>query len=466
MFSPNTYYERRKDLADFVSKGLIVLLGNDYSSMNYKDNYYPVFRQDSSFLYYIGLDKPGLVAVLDAESGECFLFGNEPTLDSMVWTGPEEGLIELGQKTAISQVLPIDLLGEFIKMTKSADREVHYLPPYRPEHVIKLSSLLKKGQREINAGVSLTLIQAIIHQRSIKSKEEIQELDKAADLSAQMHLHAMRTARPGMLESELMAQVQAIPVAVDSHPSFPIILTVHGEILHNHHYHNRLDEGKLLLLDCGAEASSHYAGDMTRTFPVSGFFTQQQKEIYQIVVDASDQVVFNMGPGVSYMDMHKLASRTIVEGLKAVGIMKGDAEEAVEAGAHALFFPHGLGHMLGLDVHDMENLGEDFVGYNDEIKRSSQFGLKSLRLGKDLQAGNAITVEPGIYFIPGLIDKWSSEGKLQEFINYPALHAYRSFGGIRLEDDYVITDSGSRLLGTPVARTIEEVEEIRAQAIS
>lgn len=465
MFSPDIYYERRKDLADFVSKGMILLLGNDFSSMNYKDNVYPYFRQDSSFLYYIGLDKPGLAAVIDAESGECFLFGSDPTLDSMVWTGPEPGLSELGKQAAISRVLPIGMLEEFLSITRSKERELHYLPPYRPEHIVKLSSLLDRGQKAIEKGISLTLIQAIVHQRSIKTEEEIAELNKAVTLTAQMHLHAMKTARPGMMEAELMAQVQAIPVALESHPSFPIILSVHGEILHNHHHHNRLGEGRLLLVDCGAEAASHYSGDMTRTYPVSGFFTKKQREVYQIVVDASDQVVINLGPGVPYIDMHKLASRTIVNGLKDLGIMRGDTEEAVEMGAHALFFPHGLGHMLGLDVHDMENLGEDFVGYNDDIKRSSQFGLKSLRLAKELQEGNAITVEPGIYFIPGLIDKWAAEKKFEEFINYEALDSYKDFGGIRLEDDYVITDNGSRLLGVPVPRTVEEVQEARREAL-
>lgn len=466
MFSPDTYYARRKDLADFVSKGMILLLGNDYSSMNYKDNVYPFFRQDSSFLYYIGLDKPGLAAIIDAESGATFLFGEEPTLDSMVWTGPAPTLVELGMKTAISHVLPIETLAEFIKITRSQDRELHYLPPYRPEHIIKLSSFLNKGQKAIERGVSLTLIQAIVHQRSIKTEEEIVELDKAVSLTARMHLHAMENARPGMLEAELMAQVQAIPIAMESHPSFPIIMSVHGEILHNHHHHNRLDEGKLLLVDCGAEANSHYCGDMTRTYPVSGSFTQKQKEVYQIVVDASDQVVIHMRPGTSYLDMHKLASKTIVEGLKSLGIMKGDSTEAVESGAHALFFPHGLGHMMGLDVHDMENLGEDLVGYNDEVQRSPQFGLKSLRLAKELQEGNVLTVEPGIYFIPGLIDKWRAESKCEAFINYDKLESYKDFGGIRLEDDYLITSSGSRLLGTPVPRTVEEVEETRRAALS
>ncbi len=464
MFSQTTYYDRRKELATLISDGLILLLGNEETSMNYKDNLFPYFRQDSSFLYYIGLDKAGLAAVIDTESGETYLFGPEPSLDSMVWTGPAPSLAELGHKVAISQVLPIEALGEFLEMTVGKDRQVHYLPPYRPEHLVKLSTLLKTSK--VNKEGSLPLIKAVVHQRSTKTQEEVEELDRAVTLSGEMHKLAMGLAKPGMTEAEVMARVQALPVMSGTFPSFPIIMTVHGEILHNHHYHNRLDEGKLLLVDCGAEAPSHYSGDMTRTFPVSGFFTRQQKEIYQIVLEASDQVVFQLKPGVKYMDMHKLAARVIVNGLKLLGIMKGDTDEAVEAGAHALFFPHGLGHLMGLDVHDMENLGEDHVGYNSDISRSTQFGLKSLRLALPLQSGFALTVEPGIYFIPGLIDRWRAEGKFTEYINYHMLGAYRNFGGIRVEDDYLITDSGSRLLGVPVPRTVAEVEEARKEALS
>ncbi|MEO0900071.1 MAG: aminopeptidase P family protein [Bacteroidota bacterium] len=463
MFSPFTYLIRRKELASHLGKGLALLLGNELSSMNYAANYYPQFRQDSTFLYYFGLDVPGLAAIVDLESGESILFGQEPTLDSMVWTGPEAGLDELASKCGVEKTLPIETLGEFLSLT--GDRTVHYLPSYRPEHTIKYSTWLKKNSKEVKEGVSEALIHTIIRQRSTKVHAEIEQLDNAANVTHALHMTAMKYAKAGMKESDVVAELYAIAMRETGYPSFPIICTVHGEILHNHHYHNNLKEGDLLLVDCGGESAMHYAGDMTRTFPVSASFTQKQKEVYQAVLDASDQVVINLRPGVSYKEMHLLAARVLTENLKAIGLMKGDVEEAVAHGAHALFFPHGLGHMLGLDVHDMENLGEDFVGYDSTTRRNPQFGLSALRLGKELQAGYAITVEPGCYFIPGLIDNWKASNKLEAFINYEALESYRDFGGIRIEDDYIITENGSRLLGTPVPRTIAEVEEVRGAAL-
>ncbi|MEM7370018.1 MAG: aminopeptidase P family protein [Bacteroidota bacterium] len=460
MFPASTYSDRRTQLAAQFDSGLILLLGNKDAPMNYADNVYP-FRQDSSFLYYFGLDTPGLAALIDMDSGTTTVFGTDVTMDMVVWTGPQPSLQEMCSWCGITHVQPITALGQVLQEASSKGRTIRYLPPYRADNLLRLHHGLELPVSEIQKSVSVDLIKAIVDQRSVKSPDEIVELEQAINVTHQMHMTAMELAQAGMLESDLMAAVYEVPLTLGRHPSFPIILTVHGETLHNHHYHHTLEEGQLLLVDAGGESDMHYAGDMTRTFPVGRQFTAKQKEIYQIVLDANVQTAEVLKPGITFKEVHLLAAKIIATGLTDLGLMKGNVEEAVEAGAHALFFPHGLGHMLGLDTHDMEDLGEDYVGYTDTLKRSPQFGLKSLRLGRTLKPGFVLTIEPGIYFIPALIDKWREEGKHTGFINYDALESYKDFGGIRIEDDHLITVENSRLLGEPVPKTIEEVEEVR-----
>lgn len=465
MFSSSTYTNRRNQLLSPLSSGLILLLGNEESGMNYAANTYP-FRQDSTFLYYFGIDQPGLAATLDIESGEVIVFGNELTLDDIVWTGPQPSLVDKCARIGVSKSAPASAFVTHVQEARQQGRTLHFLPPYRPENIIQLAELLAVSPKEVKAKASVALIKAVVAQRSIKTAEEVVELDKAVRITNQMHLTAMRAARPGMTEAALTAAVyhQAMETAAH-HPSFPIILSVNGQVLHNHHHDNTLQSGQMVLCDAGGESKMHYAGDMTRTFPVDAAFTTRQREVYQIVLDSMNTAIDALTPGILYRDVHLKTATVITNGLKALGLMKGNTEEAVAAGAHALFFPHGLGHMMGLDVHDMEDLGEAYVGYTDTLKKSTQFGLAFLRLGRALEPGFAITVEPGIYFIPELIDMWKAEGKHSDFINYETASAYKDFGGIRIEDDYLITETGSRLLGDQVPKSVEAVEEVRREML-
>ena len=460
MFPTKTYVKRRQQLKKKVKSGLILLLGNEESSMNYTDNHYH-FRQDSNFLYFLGIDQAGLAAIIDIDNNKTILFGNELTLDDIVWTGPQPSLVDLGAQVGVKEVQPKNAIGKYLKKARRSKQDIHFLPPYRPENKIMLSEWLGIKMNGLCSLVSIPLVRAVVSLASIKSAEEIVEMEKAVNISRAMHVAAMEYAKPGMTEAEVTGKVHGIAVSGGGNLSYPIILTVNGQTLHNHYHGNVLKKGQLILGDFGAETAMHYAGDITRTFPVSKKFTKQQKEIYQIVLNVEETCIKASKAGVLYRDVHLMAARMKVEGLKALGLMKGDTEEAVQAGAHALFFPHGLGHMIGLDVHDMEDLGEDLVGYDDTVKRSSQFGLRSLRLGKALEAGNVITVEPGLYFIPELIDRWQSEKKFTQFINYKKLKGYRDFGGIRIEDNVLITKKKQRILGKPIPKTIKEVEELR-----
>lgn len=467
MFSANTYQKRRQKLVQSFQKGtdqgLLLFMGNNDSPMNYTDNIYP-YRQDSNFLYFMGIDLPQFSAILDTETGICTLYGEDVSVEMVVWTGPQASVRELADKAGIEKTEGSAKLGDDLSQAIAQGRQIHYLPPYRFENMIRLGELLNKSVPEIKSSASLSLIQSVIKLRSIKSPEEIVELDRACSITADMHVAAMQVARSGIQESEVVAAVRHVALKHGGDVSYPVIGTIHGETLHNHHYHNTLTSGQLFLLDAGAETDTRYAGDMTRTFPVDKSFTQKQKEIYQIVLDAENRAIELSKPGITYKEVHLEAARVITQGLQDLGIMKGDLEESITQGAHGLFFPHGLGHMMGLDVHDMEDLGEDHVGYTDTLKRSTQFGLKSLRLGRELQAGFVITIEPGIYFIPQLIDNWKSQGIGANFINFDKLDAYRDFGGIRIEEDYLITEGGNRLLGKALAKSISDVEDIRSNS--
>ncbi len=458
MFAKDIYVGRRAKLMEKVDKGIILLLGNSEASCNYPSNTYK-FRQDSSFLYFFGLNEPDMAAVLDVESGEQILFGNDVDIDDIIWMGPQESVKDKAASVGIEISAPMARLKEYIGNAKKQGRKIHFLPPYRNYNKILLNSLLEIPIAALKAEASVELIKAVVDLRIIKDKYELEEIEKACNIGYAMHLTAMKMAKLGMVEQQLYGIMEGIAYSQGAMTSFPTILSQNGETLHNHKHHQILTEGRMVVIDSGAETNMNYCSDFTRTFPSSGKFTQQQKEIYQIVSAANNLAIDLARPGVSYKEVHLAASRIIAQGLNNLGILKGDVDEAVAAGAHALFMPHGLGHNMGLDVHDMEDLGENHVGYDDTIQRSTQFGLASLRMGRMLKPGHVLTVEPGIYFIPALIDKWQAEGINKEFVNFDALKDYRTFGGIRLEDDIVITENGCRLLGAKrLPITVEDVE--------
>ena len=460
MFDKYIYIERRSKLKQAVGNGLILLLGNEESSMNYTDNLYH-FRQDSTFLYFFGIDRPGLMAFIDIDSDKEILFGDDLTIEQMVWTGYQQPLAAQAESIGINTVKTLDKLEEIIKLAIGQNNKIHFLPPYRPEQVQRLSTLLGIDAAALPSMVSVQLIKAIIAQRSIKNTAEVAEIEKAINVTIDMQLEAMRYAKEGMTEADVAGKLHGLAISAGGNLSFPTILTVNGQILHNHYTDTVLRNGQLVLCDCGAETSMHYAGDLTRTFPVSKSFSAIQKEIYGLVLNTLQAATDLLKPGILYKEVHLFACEKLVEGLRQFGLMKGDVKEAVAEGAHALFFPCGLGHMMGLDIHDMENLGEQYVGYTDELKKSTQFGLKSLRLGKALEEGFVLTVEPGLYFIPELIAQWEAEKKFTRFINYDKLSPYKTLSGIRLEDDYLITKNGCKLLGKQLPKSPEEIESFR-----
>ena len=404
-FSAATYSERRAKLKKSIESGTLLFLGNGYSPMNYKDNYYH-FRQDSCFLYYFGLNVDGLNAIIDIDNDKEIIFGDELTMADIVWTGPLPSISDLAAQVGISQTEPSSRLSRYVSS------ETHYLPPYRGEHKIFLSKLLDIPIQQIQERASSSMVQSIISQRNIKSEEEIAELDRASSITSKMHHYVMSSVKPGIHEYDLVAKAYEVIMGHDTQFSFPCILTKNGQTLHNHDHSNLISDGDLVLFDGGACSALSYAGDMTRTFPANGKYSQKQKDIYNIVLQAETECIEFSKPGIKYVDAHLHAAKVIANGLKDLGLMQGDVNEAVAQGAHALFFQHGLGHMIGLDVHDMENLGEQNVGYESDQSRSPQFGTAYLRLARTLEAGNAITVEPGIYFIPALIDQWKTEQKI------------------------------------------------------
>lgn len=457
MFDKKVYMERRNRLRSLMGNDVILFLGNADASMNYPSNTYH-FRQDSTFLYFFGLDYQNLAGVMDAENGEDYVFGNDISIDDIIWMGPQPSIKEKASLAGVENTAAFSKLSDFIQDMKSKGRKVHFIPPYRNHNKILIHQLLGIPVEQQKQQASETLIKAIVELRSVKDKHEIAELQKVMEVAYEMHTTAMKMAKPGMYERQIAGAVEGIALSHGGHLSFPLILTVHGETLHNHYHGNKLQAGQLLLVDGGAESQMRYASDHTRTMPVGGKFSERQKEIYQIVLDAQMKAIEAIKPGVTFRSVHMLAAKVIASGLKDLGLMKGNVEDAVEKGAHALFMPHGLGHMMGLDVHDMEDLGENYVGYDDEVKRSELFGTAYLRLGRKLQEGFVLTVEPGIYFIPALIQKWESEGKFTDFINFNKVNEYMDFGGIRIEDDIHVVDSGFQVLGKPIPKTIEDIE--------
>ncbi len=457
MFEASTHSERRKGLRERVGSGLILFLGNDPAPMNYPDNPYH-FRQDSSFLYYFGLDQAGLAAVIDAESGEEIVFGHEPTVDEIVWTGPLPTLIEECAHVGVHRCEEPEKLGDVLRAASDSGREIHFLPQYRAWNRIKLARLLGIPGLTTDDHASRPLLEAVIDQRLYKTDDEIAEMEIAIDISYDMHTLAMHMVRPGMVEREVAGSVEGIVLSRGGLVSFPVIFSVRGEVLHNHTYENVMKDGQLAVHDSGATSPLGYASDITRTMPVNGRFDMRQREIYDIVLSALETSTAAMKPGIPFRDVHFVACRVIASGLKDLGIMTGDVDEAVAAGAHAICMPHGLGHMIGLDVHDMEGLDENLVGYGKEFERSTQFGTAYLRTARTLEPGFVLTVEPGCYFIPQLIDKWRAEGTNSEFLDFDRLDSYKGFGGVRIEDDVLVTGDGHRVLGRPIPKTADEVE--------
>jgi Xaa-Pro aminopeptidase len=458
MFKSEVYTSRRDELHKKIKSGIALFISNTEAPMNYPANTYH-FRQDSDFLYFFGLDLPGLTGLMDFDSGKDKIFGNDYDMDDIIWMGPQPTVKELSLKCGITETAPLSGLDEAVRDALSKNRKIHFLPPYRGETKMMLGSLLKENPCQMKTLASVDLIKEVISMRSIKEKVEIAEIEKAVDIAYEMHVTAMKMCKEGAREQEIFGAIEGIALSKGGGTSFPVILSINGQTLHNHEHGNILSKGRMMVTDAGAETNLHYASDITRTTPVGGKFSQQQKEIYEIVLKANTESINATKPGMSNRDLHFMACRIITTEMKNLGLMKGDVDEAVASGAHALFMPHGLGHMMGLDVHDMEALGENFIGYNDEVKRSDQFGTAFLRFALPYKPGHVFTVEPGCYFIPELIEMWKSEGKFKEFINYSKLDAYMSIGGIRIEDNVLITEKGHKLLGKPIPKTVKEVED-------
>jgi Xaa-Pro aminopeptidase len=463
MFKPETYSGRRKALRNEVKSGIILLPGNTEAAFNYPANTYH-FRQDSTFSYFFGINQPDLAGIIDLDNGNDILFGNDVDMDDIIWMGPQPSMVERGKLAGITNTSPLAALSDYIKDVTTKGRKVHFLPPYRGETKILLSEMLGVAPSGLKAAASEELIKGVVKLRCIKSDEEVKEIEKMVDVAYLMHTTAMKMAYPGVVEQQIAGTIEGIALANAGLVSFPVILSINGQTLHNHYHGNTLVESRMLVVDGGCESEKTlYSSDITRTMPVGGKFNVRQKEIYEIVLKANMEAIAAIKPGVPYREIHLLAARVIAQGLKDAGLMKGDVNEAVKQGAHAMFFPHGLGHMMGMDVHDLEGVGENYVGYDDEIKRSDQFGTAFLRLGRRLQPGFVITVEPGIYFIPALIDQWKAEGKFTEFINFDKVESYKDFGGIRIEDDVLVTETGYRVLGKPIPKTVAEVEAMMAK---
>lgn len=451
MFSKETYTSRRQTLKELVKDGLILLFGNNESPCNYPNNGYSPFRQDSSFLYYFGLQESGLIGVIDADSGEEWLLGDDVDVEDIVWYGSVPTIGSLAETVGVANSARRAHIAKLVDDAKKQNRRIHFLPPYRHDIKIDIMDLVGIHPSQQAQAASLDLINAVVKMRSRKSEEEIEELERAAVIGYEMHTKAMRLIRPGRTEKFIAGQIDGTALSYGAHHSFPTIFSQHGEIMHGAPSMNSLESGRLVLCDCGGETINNYCSDNTRTMPVNGKYTQRQKEIYDIVDECHDLALEVSKPGVKYFDVHLAVCRRMTERLKELGLMKGDVDDAVEQGAHAMFLPHGLGHMMGMDVHDMEGLGQIHVGFDEETRpRLEQFGTNCLRMGRRLEEGFVITDEPGIYFIPALIDDWKAKGHCKDFINYDLLETYKNFGGIRIEDDILITENGCRFIGEKV----------------
>lgn len=450
LFNKETYIERRRILCDRIGSGIILLMGNNDSPVNYPSNSYK-FRQDSSFLYYFGLHREGLVGVIDADERREYLIGDDIDIEDIVWFGQVDSVADMAAQTGVLHSAPMKELATLVEKARKQGRKIHFLPPYRHDLMIQLMDLTGIHPSQQREAASVELIRTVIDQRAVKSEGEVEEIERACAIGYEMHTTAMKMCRPGITEQEIAGRISGIASSKGCIVSFPSILSMHGEIMHGYPSPRPLEAGRLMLCDAGAETNENYCSDNTRTTPISGKFTQRQREIYQIVVDCHDYALTLARPGVKWWDVHFGVARIMTERLKELGLMKGDTEEAVKAGAHAMFFPHGLGHMMGMDVHDMEGLGQQYVGFDDEVRpRLDQFGTNALRCGRRLQEGWVMSDEPGIYFIPALIDEWRAKGHCKDFLCFDKIETYKDFGGIRLENDILITKEGCRMLGKQV----------------
>ena len=447
MFSKETYIRRRQELKKLIGNGIIIFFGNNEAPYNYPANCYAPMRQDSSFLYYFGQQRDGLVGVIDVDNDEEWLFGDDIDVEDIVWMGFTPSVSDLAAEVGITRTAPMSKLAEIVNRKSENRKSIHFLPPYRFDTKIQIMDLLGIHPSEQKQKASLALIQAVVSMRSTKEAQEIEAIERACEVGYQMHTTAQRLIRPGVTERYIGGQVDGIARSLAQGTSFATIFTQHGEIMHGSPSDAPLEAGRLALCDAGCELDD-YCSDHTRTMPVNGRFTQRQLEIYSIVEECHDYVLTVAKPGIRYRDVHFAVCRLMTERLKELGLMKGDVDEAVQAGAHAMFLPHGLGHMMGMDVHDMEGLGQQYVGFDYKtLPNTEQFGTNCLRMGRELQEGFVVTDEPGIYFIPVLIDDWRAKGHCKEFLNYDLLETYKDFGGIRIEDDLLITKDGCRFLG-------------------
>lgn len=449
MFPKETYIARRKELKRLMGSGLLIIMGHNDAPANYPGNVY-TFRQDSSFLYYFGLERQGLAGLIDVDNDREWIVGDDIDIDDIVWFGYVPSVKELAESVGVCCSAPMSHLTKLVHEAQAKGQPIHYLPPCRHDLMIQLGDLLGIHPLQVRERASVPFIKAVVQMRAVKTEAEIAEIEKAMAVGYQMHTTAMRACREGVTEKYIAGLIEGIACSYGAKVSFSSILSMHGEIQHGMPSPTPLQAGRLMLCDAGAETFSNYCSDNTRVTPVSGRFTQRQLEIYSIVEACHDLVLQKARPGLRWKDMHLDVCRLMTDMLKEIGLMKGDTEEAVQAGAHAMFMPHGLGHMMGLDVHDMEGLGQVYVGFDEEVRPSEQFGLNCLRCGRRLQEGFVMTDEPGIYFIPHLIDLWRSQGLHTQFINYPLLETYKDFGGIRIEDDILITAQGNRVLGKDI----------------
>ena len=448
MFDKDTYIRRRAELKKLVGKGIVVLFGNNEAPANYPANSYAPMRQDSTFLYFFGQHREGMVGIINIDNDEEWLLGNDIDVEDIVWMGYTPSVSELAEQVGVTRTAPLSALKEVVNNASSRNTPVHFLPPYRHDTMILIMDLLGIHPQEQKQKASLPLIKAVVQMRSIKEQQEIEAIERACDVGYEMHTTAQRLIRPGITERFIGGQVDGVARSLAQGVSFATIFSQHGEIMHGSPSDSMLTDGRLALCDAGCELND-YCSDHTRTMPVNGHFTQQQLEIYSIVEACHDYVLEVAKPGVKYSDVHFAVCRMMTERLKELGLMKGDTDEAVKAGAHAMFLPHGLGHMMGMDVHDMEGLGQIYVGFDEETRPNlEQFGTNCLRMGRRLQEGFVLTDEPGIYFIPHLMDLWRKEGHCKEFLNFDRMEQYKDFGGIRIEDDLLITHDGCRFLGT------------------
>lgn len=463
LFDSRTYTERRRILREKVGSGLILFFGNNNAPCNYPANGY-TFRQDSSFLYYFGQERDGLVGIIDADSGQEWLLGDDIDIEDIIWTGFVPSVHDLAAQSGVGSSAPLAQFPIMLSKARGRGQKIHFLPPYRHDHMIQIADLMDMHPLQTRAAASVDLIKAVVSMRSIKSDAEVAEIERAMAIGYKMHTAAMKACRPGVTEKSIGGLMEGIAMAEGAKVSFNSIVSMHGEIFHGDPSLKPLETGRLLLVDAGAETVNSYCSDNTRTMPVSGKFTDRQRDIYSIVCACHDLTIEKARPGLKWMDMHLDVCRLMTDRLKDLGLMKGNTDDAVRAGAHAMFLQHGLGHMMGMDVHDMEGLGQIYVGFDDEVRPSDQFGTNCLRCGRRLQPGFVMTDEPGIYFIPALIDKWKAEKMHTEFINYDKLEEYRDFGGIRIEDDILITEDGCRVLGKDMIPYMpDDVEAFMAQ---